>query len=97
MVIRWSAVKASEAIDNIEQQVTLAEPFLDEAKRLASEAKRIPNLAGYMEDRFNSIIFQIEKLDNVKGRIVSARKAIPDGAIEEERENTKHGITQPLI
>ena len=97
MSIKWSAVKVSEAIDEVEQQVTLAEPFLDEAKARATEARGIANLPTYMEDRLNGIIFHIEKLDNVKGRIESARNAIPDGAIEEEQRNTRHGRTSALI
>ena len=97
MAIKWSAVSVSEALDKVEQQLALAEPFLDEAKRLASEAKGIANLSTYMEDRFNRIIFQAEKLDNVKGSIESARNAIPEGAIEEEQGNTRRGRTQSLI
>ena len=97
MAIKWSAVKVSEAIDEVEQQVVLAEPFLDEARRKAAEAKSIANLPAYMSDRFNGIIFQIEKLDDVKSRIESARNAIPDGAIEEEQRSTRHGTTQSLV
>ena len=97
MAIKWSAVKVSEAIDKVEQQVALAEPFLDEARRLASEAKGIPSLPDYMLQRLNRIIGQVERIDNIKGAIESARNAIPDGAIEEEQGNTRHGRTQSLI
>ena len=97
MAIKWSAISVSEALDKVEQQVTLAEPFLDEAKTKAQEARGIPNLPSYMDDRFVRLISQIERIDNVKGAIESARNAIPDGAIEEEQRNTKHGRTQSLI
>ena len=97
MAIKWSAVKVSEAIDKVEQQVTLAEPFLDEAKARVTEARGIPNLPDYMDSRLVSLISQIERIDNVKRAIESARDAIPDGAIEEEQRNTKHGRTQSLI
>lgn len=97
MAIRWSAVKVSEAIDKVEQQITLAEPFLDEAKRLANEALSIPNLPEYMSQRFRSLIAHIERLSDVKGRITSARSTIPEGAIEEELQNTRHCKTESLI
>jgi hypothetical protein len=97
VAIKWSAVKVSEAIDKVEQQVTLAEPFLDEAKTKAQEARGIPNLPSYMDDRFVRLISQIERIDNVKGAIESARSTIPSGAIEEEQRSTKHGRTQSLI
>ena len=97
MAIKWSAVKVSEAIDKVEQQVTLAEPFLDEAKAKATEARSIPKLPDYMDGRLVSLISQIERIDNVKRAIESARNAIPDGAIEEEQRSTKHGTTQSLV
>jgi len=97
MAIKWSGVKVSEAIDKVEQQVTLAEPFLDEAKARAREARGIPNLPDYMDGRLVSLISQIERIDNVKRAIESARNAIPDGAIEEEQRSSRHGSTQSLI
>ena len=97
MAIKWSAVSVSEALDKVEQQVTLAEPFLDEAKTKATKAKGIPSLPDYMLQRFERIIDQTKRIDNVKSAIESARNAIPDGAIEEEQRNTKHGRTQSLI
>jgi len=97
VAIKWSAVKVSEAIDKVEQQITLAEPFLDEAKAKAQEARGIPSLPDYMNDRFVRLISQIEGIDNVKRAIESARNAIPGGAIEEEQRSTKHGSTQSII
>ena len=97
MPIKWSAVKVSEAIDRVEQQVTLAEPFLDEAKAKATEARGIPNLPSYMDDRFVRLISQIERIDYIKGAIESARKAIPDGAIEAEQASLKYGSQQSLV
>ena len=97
MAIKWSAVSVSEGLDKVEQQVALAEPFLNEAKAKAQEARVIPNLPDYMDGRLVSLISQIERIDNVKRAIESARNAIPDGAIEEEQRSTKHGTTQSLV
>jgi len=97
MPIKWSAVKVSEAMDEVEQQVLLADQFIAKAKLKAIEARKIANLPGYLDDRLVRLISQIERIDNVKDAIASVRKAIPNGAIEAERQRTKHGSTQSLI
>jgi len=97
MPIKWSAVKVSEAMDEVEHQVSLAEVFFTEARAKASVALSIANLPSYMEDRIRRLIGDIDRIDNVKDAITSVRKTIPDGAIEAERESTKHGSQQSLI
>ena len=97
MAIKWSAVKVSEAMDEVEQQVLLADQFIAEAKAKAEAAKRISNLPQYMEQRLNRVIDQLERMENIKGAITSVRKDIPDGAIEVEREQAKYGSQQSLV
>jgi len=97
MPIKWSAVRVSEAMDQVESQVNLADQFIAEAKVKAEEAKKIANLPQYMEQRFNRLIDQLERMDNIKGVIKAVREDIPDGAIEEEQKSTRHGTTQSLI
>ena len=97
MPIKWSGVKVSEAMDEVEAQVILADQFIAEAKAKASEAKKIPNLPQYMEQRFNRLIDQLHRMENIKEAIKSVREDIPDGAIEAEHERTKHGSTQSLM
>ena len=97
MPIKWSAVKVNEATDGVEAQVILADQFIAEAKAKASEAKKIPNLPQYIEQRFDRLIDQLDRMDYIKGAIESIRKDLPDGAIEAEQERTKHGSTQSLM
>ena len=98
MAIKWSAVKVSEAMDEVELQLTCAQPFIDQALAKVQEVRRIPNLAGYMDDRLSGLELYIkEKWGGVKSRVQSVRNAIPEGAIEEEQESTRHGSTQPLM
>jgi len=97
MPIRWSATKVSEAMDEVEHQVLLADQFIAEAKESVAVAKKIPNLPQYMEQRLNRLIDQLERIDHIKDSIKSVRKDIPDGAIEAERESQKYGSPQPLI
>ena len=97
MPIKWSGVKVSEAADEVEAQVLLADQFIAEAKAKAREAKKIPNLPQYIEQRFDRLIDQLNRMEDIKGAIKSIRGDIPDGAIEAEQERTKHGSTQSLM
>jgi len=97
MPIKWSATKVSEAVDEVENQVILADQFIAEAKVKAEAAKKIPNLPQYMEHRFLRLIDQLNKMDYIKGAIETIRNDIPDGAIEAEREGLRHGSTRPLM
>lgn len=97
MPIKWSATKVSEAMDEVEAQVLLADQFIAEAKVKVEAAKKIPNLPGYMEQRFNRLIDQLNRMDYIKEAIESVRKNIPDGVIEAERESARHGSTQSLM
>jgi len=98
MPIKWSAVKVSEAMDEVELRLNCAQPFIDQAFAIVQEARRIPNLAGYMDDRLARVECDIkEKFNRIKAGVESVRQSIPEGAIGEELELTKHGTTPSLI
>jgi len=97
MAIKWSAVKVNEAMDEVEQQVVLADQFITEAKAKAKAAKKINNLPQYMEQRINSLISQIERMDNVKSAIEAVRGDIPQDALEGERKQAEYGSQQSLV
>ena len=98
MPIKWSAVKVSEAMDEVELQLTCAQPFIDRALAIVKEARQIPNLADYMDDRLARVQWDIEeKFNRIKVGIEAVRKTIPKGTIEAERDRGKHGTMQSLI
>ena len=97
MSIKWSAIKVSEVMDEVEQQLFLADQFIAQAKMKATEARSIANLPEYMQGRLIRLITDIERIDRVKTTIEAVRSAIPDGAIGAERESSRHGSTQSLI
>jgi len=98
MPIKWSAVKVSQACDKIEAQLTLAEPFVGEAKRLAEEAQRIPNLPQYLDQKLKGLASELGyRIDSLKNKVDSIRKQIPDGALKEERELAKYGNQVNLV
>jgi len=97
MPIKWSAVQVSQAMDMAAGFITEADLPLLQAKIVATEAKTIANLPGYLDDRLRRVITQLERIDYVKSAIEAVRNAIPDGAIEAERESLKYGSQQSLI
>jgi len=97
MAIKWSAAKVSEAMDEVEHQVTLAEDFIAQAKAKAEEARKIPNLPQYMDTRLISLIGQLERMEQVKSAIESIRNTIPQQTLEEERRLTEYGSQQSLV
>ena len=97
MPIKWSAVKVSEAMDEVEQQVMLADQFVAEARVKVAQALKIDNLADYIGQKISRLDDQLQRLENIKGAITRVREDIPDGAIEAERRQTKHGSTQSLM
>jgi len=97
MPIRWSGVKVSEAMDMAEEFVREASPPLEQAKVVATEARKIANLPSYLDQRLVRLIIQIERIDSVKQAIEAVRKDIPDGAIGMEQASLKHGTTKALM
>jgi hypothetical protein len=95
--IKWSAVKVDEAMDAVEHQVDLARAFFNEARTIASEARKIANLPQYLDQRIFRVVLDIERLDSVRSAIASVRDAIPGGVIEAERLRIADGKQQPLI
>ena len=97
MPIKWSALRVSEAMDDVERQINLAESFLAEAKVKAEVARKITDLPQYVEQRLIRLTCDIQRIDNVRSAIEAVRQSIPDGAIEAEREHLKNGSQQSLI
>lgn len=97
MSIKWSAVKVSEAMDEVESQLNLAEAFLAEAEEIARQATGISNLPQYLTQRLHRLIYTIEYRDRMKAAIEAVRTAIPEEAIKAEQTKAKHGSQQSLI
>ena len=98
MPIKWSALKVSEAMDSAEGLINQAVPYLEQAKTVAIEARKIAHLPQYMGDRLAGLEEDIRRtLERLKSDIYSIRKDIPDGAMEAEQETARHGSQQSLI
>jgi len=92
MPIKWSALEVSEAMDEVEHQLSLAEAFLDEARAKALRAENIGQLPLYMEQRVRRVVYEIDRMDNIRNAIKSVRAAIPDGAVEADQERRNQSL-----
>ena len=86
MPIKWSALEVSEAMDEVEEFVSKAEPFLAAAEDRVRKATGIAKLPQYMDQRLHRLIFTIQARQNIKNSITGVRDSIPEGAIETDRQ-----------
>ena len=96
MPIKWSALLVSDAMDMVEEFVNQASDPLEQAKIVANEARNIPNLPQYLDQRLMRLVCDIERIDYIKSAIKAVRNDLPDGAVEAERRIASHG-RQPVL
>lgn len=102
MPIKWSALRVSEAMDMVEELVNQAAEPLEQARIVATEARRIANLPGYIDDRLSRIIWEIDRAIGGSqfepvGRLKSGIKAVRDAIPKEARARLERGSQQALI
>ena len=86
----------SDAMDMVEEFVNQAADPLEQAKIVANEARNIPNLPQYLDQRLIRLVCDIERMDYIKSSIKAVRKDLPDEAVEAERRSISHG-KQPVL
>ena len=97
MPIKWSALKVSEAMDMVEEFVNQTDEPLEQAKIVATEARKIGDLPQYLDQRLIRLIGDIERIDYLKRAIKSVRDSLPDGTVEAERRRAENGSQAVLI
>ena len=98
MPIKWSAVQVDRAMNEVEARVDEAQLFLEQAIVAVQKARRIPDLPSYVDHRLSRLESDIrDRYTRLKADVESIRDAIPDGAIEAEQEQSRHGQQQSLI
>jgi len=96
VAIKWSPLRVSQAMDEVERQIALAEGFISEAKARAEEARKIPNLPQYMDTRLISLINHIERLNRINYAIEAIRRDIPEQDLADEQKLAQYGSQQGL-
>ena len=97
MPIKWSALRVSEAMDMVEEFVDQTAEPLEQAKIVANEARNIPNLPQYLDQRLVRLIIDIERIDYVRNSINAVRNDLPNGAVEAEKKSESYGRQPALV
>ena len=110
MPIKWNALQVAEAMKMVEEYVNQAIEPLEQAKLVATEAKKIPNLPGYIDQHLSRLISEIERVTggvlswnqqpypgNVRAAISSVRESIPAGAVEADQHKLNNGKQLSLV
>jgi len=97
MPIRWSAVKVSEAMDEVERLIEKAEIPLKLAKQEVRCTLKLPNLPQYIDQRLNRLIDRIEKIDTVKSVLQSVRDDLPQADLKQQQKQSEYGSQQSLV
>jgi len=98
MPIKWSTVKVSQTVDEIEELMNSLRPTLWRIREKAQELRRIPNLPGYVDQPTASMTFKVDNFNTyMKGYIERIRNHIPKDVLEEERKALEYGRQQSLI
>ena len=87
----------SEAMDMVEEFANQASEPLEQARIVANEARNIPNLPQYLDQRLVHLVCDIERIDYIKSSISAVRKELPDGAVEAEKRSVSHGRQPALV
>ena len=86
----------SDAMDMVEGFIGQASDPLEQAKIVANEARKIPNLPQYLDQRLVRLSIDIERIDYIKSSIEAVRRDLPDKAIESEKKSADYG-RQPVL
>jgi len=98
MPIRWSTVKVSEEVDEIEELMNSLRPTLWRMREKAQELRRIPNLPGYIDQPTASMTSKVDNFNTyMKGYVERIRDLIPKDALGDERKALEYGSQQSLI
>ena len=97
MPIKWSALRVSEAMDMVEEFVNQAAEPLEQAKLVANEARSIPNLPQYLDQRLVRLVIDIERIDSIRSSVKVVRSDLPDRAVEAEKKSESHGRQPALV
>jgi hypothetical protein len=90
----------------IEEFFNQAVEPLEQARIVAREARKLPNLPQYVDWDFGRIIGEIDRAiggsqfeprGRIRAGLESLRKDLPEGSIKAEQDSARHGTTPALV
>jgi uncharacterized protein YeeX (DUF496 family) len=98
MPIKWSTVKVSQTVDEIEELANSIRPTLWRIREKAQELRLIPNLPEYIDQPTATMTNKVDNFNSyMKGYIERIRDHVPKDALEDERKALEYGSQQSLI
>jgi hypothetical protein len=104
--IKWSAMQVMEAADTIEKHIDAAAEPLGCAREVGRAALEIPNLPGYVGQRFAGLLGEIERaiggtpaepVGRLRARLQSIRDSVPEDALEAQKKASSYGTKVSLL
>jgi len=95
--IKWSALKVNEAMDMVEEFVDQAVEPLEQARIVATAARKIADIPQYVDGRLICLITNIQRIDSIRSAIEAVRESLPNGAVAEEQKRVESGNQLVLV
>ena len=90
--IKWKALPVSRMLDQVEEQLKLAEPYLKKAQELAKESLSEQSFPQYMEWDIKGVHSEIDyAMHRCSGAISRCRVDLPADALAREKAQEEKG------
>ncbi len=98
MPIKWSPVRVSQNVDEVEELMNSIRPTLWRIREKAEELRRVPHLPGYIDQPATTMASKVDSFNTyMKGYVERIRNLIPKEALEGERKAMEYGKQQTII
>ena len=84
MPVRWNAMAVSRAMDEVEGLLAQARPFLVQAHEKSEQARLLPNMPGYMQDRIARLTWELSRCMEAPARNIGlVRRDLPHKQLQQ--------------
>jgi len=84
MPVRWSPLAVSRAMDEVEELLAQARPFLAQAHDKCEEARLIPGIPGYMQDRIARLKWELTRCIEAPAKNIElVRRDLPQKQLQQ--------------
>ncbi len=84
MPVRWDPLAVARSMDEVEDLLAQARPFLARARERCEQTMRLPYLAGYMQDRIGRLKLELTRAMETPTRDVqTVRRDLPQKQLQQ--------------
>jgi len=86
MPVRWNPLVVSKAMDEVEGLLVQARPFLVQAYQKSEQARLLPGIPGYMQDRIARLMWELSRCMEAPARNIGlVRRDLPQKQLQQLR------------